>query len=74
MMVILAPMSDRLERIVHVSDLRNFRATCRHYDAAGTRELSVVPQPADEAPYDRYARSMIESGICWRDVNARRAS
>lgn len=73
MMAVVAPISERLEKLVHASNLRNFRATSRHYDACGEREFAGVVQPQTDGSYDRYVRSMIEGGICWRDGKARRS-
>jgi hypothetical protein len=66
-------MSQRLDDLIHRSGLRNFRATARHYDAAGTFDFAEGVQHREEGAYDRYVRGMIESGVCWRDPHARRA-
>lgn len=69
----VAPISARLDRLVDGSNLRNFRATAKHFDAAGEREFAGFVHPHSEEPYDRFAPSMVEGGICWRDPNAGRA-
>lgn len=68
------PMSERIEALVQKSNLRNFRATARHFDAAGFSDFADGVQHREEGAYDRYVRGMIEGGICWRDPHARRAS
>ena len=68
------PVSRRMEDLLHSSSLRNFRATARHYDAAGQPEFSDGVQRREESAYERYTRDLIESGICWRDPHARRSS
>jgi hypothetical protein len=63
-----------MEELLHGSSLRNFRATARHYDAADLREFSDGVQLREESAYERFTRTLIESGICWRDPHARRVS
>lgn len=67
----VAPLSDRLEDMINRSNLRNFRATARHFDAAAEADFADGVQHREEGAYDRYVRSMVEGAICWRDVNAR---
>lgn len=67
------PFSRRMEDLLHRSSLRNFRATARHYDAAALPEFADGAQLREDSAYERYARTLIESGICWRDPHARRA-
>lgn len=68
------PMSQRLGDLIHTSGLRNFRASARHYDAAGLSDFSGGVQLREEGAYERYVRSMVEGGVCWRDPHARRPS
>lgn len=68
------PMSQRLGDLIHISGLRNFYATARHYDAAGLSDFAEGVQLRKEGAYERYVRTMVESGVCWRDPHARRPS
>lgn len=66
------PVSKRLQDLIHQSNLRNFKATARHYDAAGLSGFGDGVQLREESAYERYVRGMVEGGICWRDPEARR--
>ncbi|MNL70201.1 hypothetical protein D3C87_1951640 [compost metagenome] len=65
-------MSQRMEELLLRTTLRSMRALCRNQDAEAIHEPCRHPK-ALESDHDRFARSIVESGICRRDVGAIRA-
>ncbi|WP_430259824.1 hypothetical protein [Neorhizobium sp. IRS_2294] len=69
-----ASISRAFEERLHQAQLRNFRAFVRHTDSVNAGDFADGVQAREEPAYERYARQMIEGGICWRDPHARRPS
>ena len=70
----VATMSRRFDDQLQRSQLRNFRAFAKYLDGLNAGDFSDGVQHRDEAAYERYVRTFIEGGICWRDPHARRPS
>lgn len=51
--------------------LRNVRATFKHLDAAAIAD-GVAPVLQSQQTVDRFCLSIVEGGMCWRDLDLKR--